>query len=157
MTDVRLVPAGGIRLAYRESGPASAPPLLLLHALGENSADWDRVAAALAESWHVYALDLRGRRAPGARGAARQVHLGRGHVSCRVRRAGGSAGLASGGGTVAVAGGGRGATGRRFEVRRHGVCPLIIRPLIVRLLIVRLLVGEVVVRRGRPGVGVIGG
>ena len=60
MTDVRLVQAGGIRLAYRESGPASAPPLLLLHALGENSADWDQVAAALAASWHAYALDLRG-------------------------------------------------------------------------------------------------
>jgi 3-oxoadipate enol-lactonase len=60
MTDLRLVQANGIRLAYRESGPASAPPLLLLHALGENSADWDQVAAALADSWHVYALDLRG-------------------------------------------------------------------------------------------------
>ena len=60
MTDVRLVQAGGIRLAYRESGPTSAPPLLLLHALGENSAYWDQVAAALADSWHVYALDLRG-------------------------------------------------------------------------------------------------
>jgi hypothetical protein len=32
MTDVRLAQAGGIRLAYRESGPASAPPLILLHA-----------------------------------------------------------------------------------------------------------------------------
>jgi 3-oxoadipate enol-lactonase len=59
MTEVGLVQAGGIRLAYRESGPACAPPLLLLHALGENSADWDLVAAALAASWHVYALDLR--------------------------------------------------------------------------------------------------
>jgi len=60
MTDVRTVQAGGIQLAYREWGPASAPPLLLLHALGENSAGWDQVAAALAASWHVYALDLRG-------------------------------------------------------------------------------------------------
>lgn len=60
MADVRLVQANGIRLAYRESGSASAPPLLLLHALGENSADWDQVAAPLAASWHVYALDLRG-------------------------------------------------------------------------------------------------
>jgi len=38
MTDVRTVQAGGIQLAYREWAPASAPPLLLLHALGENSA-----------------------------------------------------------------------------------------------------------------------
>jgi 3-oxoadipate enol-lactonase len=60
MTSVRLVRANGIQLAYRESGPASAPPLLLLHALGEDSADWDQAAAALAPSWHVYALDQRG-------------------------------------------------------------------------------------------------
>jgi hypothetical protein len=39
VTDVRLIQAGGIRLAYRESGPASAPPRVLLLALGENSAD----------------------------------------------------------------------------------------------------------------------
>ena len=45
---MRLVQAGGIRQAYRESGPASAPPLILLHALGENSTDWDEVAAELA-------------------------------------------------------------------------------------------------------------
>ena len=51
MTDLRTVQAGGIQLAYRESGPASAAPLLLLYALGENSADWDQVAAALAASW----------------------------------------------------------------------------------------------------------
>ena len=57
---MRLIQAGGIRLAYRESGPASAPPLVLLHSLGENSADWDQVAAALAGFCHVYALDLRG-------------------------------------------------------------------------------------------------
>ena len=55
-----MVQAGGIRLAYRESGPASAPPLLLLPTLGESSADWDQAAAALAACLHVYALDLRG-------------------------------------------------------------------------------------------------
>ena len=60
MSDVRVIQAGGIRLAYRESGPPSAPPLLLLHAMGESGADWEQVAAALSGSWHVYALDLRG-------------------------------------------------------------------------------------------------
>ena len=60
MSGVRLIQAGGIRLAYRESGPVAAPPLLLLHALGESGADWEQVAAALSGSWHVYALDLRG-------------------------------------------------------------------------------------------------
>ncbi len=44
MAEMRLVQAGGIRLAYRESGSPSSAPLLLLHALGENGADWDQVA-----------------------------------------------------------------------------------------------------------------
>jgi len=60
VTDLRLVRANGIRLAYRESGSPAATPVVLLHALGENSADWDPVAAALSETWHVYAPDLRG-------------------------------------------------------------------------------------------------
>jgi len=34
--------------------------VVLLHALGEQSADWARVASALAPSWRVYAPDLRG-------------------------------------------------------------------------------------------------
>lgn len=54
------VDAGGIRLAYRLAGPASAPPLVLLHGLGEESSYWDEVAAALAQSWRVYGVDLRG-------------------------------------------------------------------------------------------------
>jgi 3-oxoadipate enol-lactonase len=57
MDDIR---AGGIRLAYRTWGPADAPPVVLLHALGEGSADWAPVAAALAPAWRVYAPDLRG-------------------------------------------------------------------------------------------------
>lgn len=57
---VRHVRAGGVRLAYRSWGPADAPPVVLLHALGEDSSDWAPVAAALASSWRVYAPDLRG-------------------------------------------------------------------------------------------------
>jgi 3-oxoadipate enol-lactonase len=57
---VRRVRAGGIQLAYRSWGPADAPPVVLLHALGEASSDWAPVAAALAPSWRVYAPDLRG-------------------------------------------------------------------------------------------------
>jgi len=52
-----------VRLGYREWVPAAAAsvtPVVLLHALGEQSADWSAVAAALAASWPVYALDLRG-------------------------------------------------------------------------------------------------
>jgi 3-oxoadipate enol-lactonase len=54
------VQARGIRLAYRTWGTADAPPVVLLHALGEASSDWAPVAAALAPSWRVYAPDLRG-------------------------------------------------------------------------------------------------
>jgi 3-oxoadipate enol-lactonase len=57
---VRYVQAGTAQLAYRIWGPAGAPPLVLLHALGEQSCDWAPVARALASSWRVYAPDLRG-------------------------------------------------------------------------------------------------
>jgi pimeloyl-ACP methyl ester carboxylesterase len=57
---VAYVQAGAIRLAYRTWGPADAPPVVLLHALGEGSADWAPVAEALAPAWRVYAPDLRG-------------------------------------------------------------------------------------------------
>ena len=63
MTDigpVEHVQAGAVRLAYRTWGPADAPPVVLLHALGEQSSDWTSVAAALAPSWRLYAPDLRG-------------------------------------------------------------------------------------------------
>jgi 3-oxoadipate enol-lactonase len=52
------VRAGGIEVAYRTWGPAPAPPVVLLHAIGESSADWARVAEALP--YRVYAPDLRG-------------------------------------------------------------------------------------------------
>ena len=52
--------AGGVRLAYRAWGRQAAAPVVLLHALGEASADWAPVAEALAPSWRVYAPDLRG-------------------------------------------------------------------------------------------------
>ncbi|WP_078843509.1 alpha/beta fold hydrolase [Streptomyces albus] len=50
----------GVRLAYRTAGDPGAPPLVLLHALGETSADWEAVAARFARHWHVHAPDLRG-------------------------------------------------------------------------------------------------
>jgi pimeloyl-ACP methyl ester carboxylesterase len=49
-----------VRLAYRVWGAPSAPPAVLLHALGEESSDWVPVAEAFADSRRVYALDLRG-------------------------------------------------------------------------------------------------
>ncbi|GGZ58774.1 alpha/beta fold hydrolase [Streptomyces bluensis] len=60
MIDHHLVEVGGIRLAYRVSGPPAAPPVVLLHALGEDATDWEPVVPLLARSRRVYALDLRG-------------------------------------------------------------------------------------------------
>jgi 3-oxoadipate enol-lactonase len=52
--------AAGIRLAYRVWGSADAPPLVLLHGLGDGAGDWNGVAPAFARHWRVYAPDLRG-------------------------------------------------------------------------------------------------
>jgi len=60
MGECHRVDAGGIGLAYRIWGPPAAPPLVLLHALGENGSDWENVAPAFARHWRVYAPDLRG-------------------------------------------------------------------------------------------------
>lgn len=51
---------GQVRLAYRVSGDPGAPPMLLLHALGDNAGYWETVGAALAEAFRVYTPDLRG-------------------------------------------------------------------------------------------------
>lgn len=50
-----------IKFASRKrcAGPLGAPPLVLLHALGESRRDWDAVAARFAELFHVIAVDLR--------------------------------------------------------------------------------------------------
>jgi 3-oxoadipate enol-lactonase len=55
-----VIVAGGPRLAYRAWGSPEAPPLVLLHGLGEGAADWDGVAPAFGRSRRVYAPDLRG-------------------------------------------------------------------------------------------------
>ena len=49
-----------VRLAYQVSGPPGAPPMVLLHGLGERGASWGPVLGALAVRFRVYALDLRG-------------------------------------------------------------------------------------------------
>jgi pimeloyl-ACP methyl ester carboxylesterase len=58
--DDRVIETAGIRLAYQVWGPAGAPPLVLLHGLGDGAASWDGVAPAFARGWRVYAPDLRG-------------------------------------------------------------------------------------------------
>jgi 3-oxoadipate enol-lactonase len=54
------VEAGSIEQAYRTWGTPGAPPLVLLHALGEDGGDWGNVAPAFGRRWRVYAPDLRG-------------------------------------------------------------------------------------------------
>jgi 3-oxoadipate enol-lactonase len=58
--DERAIETAGIRLAYRVWGSAGAPPLVLVHGLGDGAGDWDGVAPAFARHWRVYAPDLRG-------------------------------------------------------------------------------------------------
>lgn len=50
----------GIRLTYDVTGEPDAPPMVLLHALGDSRADWAPVLARFARWYRVYALDQRG-------------------------------------------------------------------------------------------------
>ena len=54
------VAAGDLQLSCRVSGDPDASPLVLLHALGEDSRDWGGVAGELGRHRRLYALDLRG-------------------------------------------------------------------------------------------------
>ncbi|WP_377700263.1 alpha/beta fold hydrolase [Paeniglutamicibacter sulfureus] len=57
----RLVELGsGIRIGCRISGPAGGPPMVLLHALGEQAASWSGVEERFASLFRVVNLDLRG-------------------------------------------------------------------------------------------------
>lgn len=60
MATTHTVQAGDIRLAYAVSGEPGAPPMVLLHALGERGADWAPAAGRFAERFRVFAFDLRG-------------------------------------------------------------------------------------------------
>jgi pimeloyl-ACP methyl ester carboxylesterase len=60
MTSYQMIGPGGIAMAYRAWGAPPAPPMVLLHALGESAADWEEVAPAFTGRWRVYAPDLRG-------------------------------------------------------------------------------------------------
>ena len=59
LTD-RMIPLTGLTFHYREAGDPTAPPVVLLHALGPDARDWDEVALMLTERYHVLALDQRG-------------------------------------------------------------------------------------------------
>ncbi|UZJ32508.1 alpha/beta fold hydrolase [Streptomyces endophytica] len=74
MSDVRKVQVGDVRLAYRVWGEEDAPPVVLLHCLGEDGEDWRGVVGRLAGTHRVFALDQRGHGSsdwPGEYGFAR--------------------------------------------------------------------------------------
>lgn len=60
MTERLDVTVEGVRLACLLSGPVDAPPVVLLHALGERAADWEVVSGELSKFFRVVAIDLRG-------------------------------------------------------------------------------------------------
>lgn len=49
-----------LRLSYWTWGAADAPPLLLIHGGRDHARNWDRVAEAFRDEYHVIAPDLRG-------------------------------------------------------------------------------------------------
>ncbi len=51
--------ASTIDVNYAE-GPDNGPPVVLIHGIGGRWLNWSPVIDQLAESWHVYAIDLRG-------------------------------------------------------------------------------------------------
>jgi 3-oxoadipate enol-lactonase len=59
MSEPEFVAANGLRIAHRVTGPVDGPPVVLLHALGSEAATWDQVAAAIGDTFRVYAPDLR--------------------------------------------------------------------------------------------------
>jgi pimeloyl-ACP methyl ester carboxylesterase len=56
----RFVFVNGLRLHYREWGEATAPPVVLLHGGSAHAHWWDFFARAIADTYRVLALDLRG-------------------------------------------------------------------------------------------------
>jgi 3-oxoadipate enol-lactonase len=61
MASYQVIGSNGIETGYRAWGAPAAPPLVLLHALGESAADCEDIAPAFPEYRRVYAPDLRGR------------------------------------------------------------------------------------------------
>jgi 3-oxoadipate enol-lactonase len=61
MSDVSTYQVNGVPLVCEANGSAGGPPVLLLHALGEDRTSWRAVAAALAAGGRrTLAVDLRG-------------------------------------------------------------------------------------------------
>jgi pimeloyl-ACP methyl ester carboxylesterase len=56
----RFFRSGALRIHFRDWGDDGAPPLVLVHGLRDHSHSFDDLARALADRFHVHALDLRG-------------------------------------------------------------------------------------------------
>lgn len=56
----KFVPVNGLQLHYVEWGTPGSPSLLLLHGFQSNAHTWDTFSAAMADAYHVLALDQRG-------------------------------------------------------------------------------------------------
>ena len=56
----KFVTVNGLRLHYLDWGTEGKPPFVLLHGGSAYAHWWDFIAPALAEDFHVYALDQRG-------------------------------------------------------------------------------------------------
>lgn len=70
MAEVATYQVNGVLLACETDGPQDGPPVLLLHALGEDRGSWRAVAAGLAaDGWRTLAPDLRGHGESGHPGA----------------------------------------------------------------------------------------
>ena len=52
--------ATGVRLHYAEQGEPGGPPMILLHGLTDSWFSYSRVLPGLPDSYHIFALDLRG-------------------------------------------------------------------------------------------------
>lgn len=74
----RVVGSGGLSLRVRSFGDRDAPTIVLVHGYPDTGAVWDRVAAALADRFHVIVPDVRGTGgsdAPSGRDGYRLEHL----------------------------------------------------------------------------------
>jgi len=57
----KTVTANGLKLHYLDWGNEELPPMVLLHGLRGHAHSWDDVSAAFCTTYHVLALDQRGR------------------------------------------------------------------------------------------------
>src|SRR5689334_7632674 len=56
----RFFRSATLRIHFRDWGDASLPPLVIVHGLRDHSHSFDDLARALADRFHVLAIDLRG-------------------------------------------------------------------------------------------------